>query len=71
MRSARPTMKFATLRRAEVLLVDAARSSPSSTAVQDALASCRLLWVISLWRKGKLDEALVAYRQARAHYEAR
>ena len=32
---------FATLRRAEALLVDAARSSPSSAAVQDALASCR------------------------------
>jgi serine/threonine-protein kinase len=62
--------KFATLRRAEALLVDAARSSPPSTSVQDALARCRLNLGYSLWRKGKPDEALVTLRQARAHYEA-
>jgi eukaryotic-like serine/threonine-protein kinase len=67
----KPDDSFATLRRAEPLLVDVARSSPSSAAVQDALASCRVHLVRALAERGKLDEALVACRQARTHYEAR
>jgi serine/threonine-protein kinase len=61
---------LATIRRAEALMVDAARSS-TSAAVQDALASCQLYLGSSLLSKSKLDEALVAFRQARTHYEAR
>jgi serine/threonine-protein kinase len=62
--------QFATIRRAEALLADAARSSPSSAAVQDALALCRISLAGSLWEQGKVDEALVTLRLARTHYEA-
>ena len=60
----------ATYRKAETLLADLARSSPSTQAARAALAYCRTGMGMLRYNTGKFVDALVSYRLARDDQEA-
>ena len=60
----------ATYRKAETLLADLARSSPSTPAARAALAYCRTGMGWLRYNTGKFVDALVSYRLARDDQEA-
>ena len=60
----------ATYRKAEALLADLARSSPSTPAARAALADCRTGMGLLRYDTGKFVDALVSYRLARDDQEA-
>ena len=60
----------ATYRKAETLLADLARSSPSTQAARAALAYCRSEMGVLRYTTGKYVDALVSYRLARDDQEA-
>jgi tetratricopeptide (TPR) repeat protein len=60
----------ATYRKAETLLADLARSSPSTQAARAALAYCRAGMGLLRHNTGKFADALVSYRLARDDQEA-
>ena len=60
----------ATYRKAETLLADLARSSPSTPAARAALATCRTEMGRFRHTTGKYTDALVSYRLARDDQEA-
>jgi tetratricopeptide (TPR) repeat protein/tRNA A-37 threonylcarbamoyl transferase component Bud32 len=59
----------AAYRKAETLLADVTRSSPSAPSARTALARCRSQIGALLYRTGRSPEALAAYRLARADQE--
>ena len=60
----------ATYRKAETLLADLARSSPSTQAARAALAYCRAGMGYLRYQTGKFVDSLVSYRLARDDLEA-
>ena len=59
----------ATYRKAETLLADLARSSPSTPAARAALANCRAGMGLLRFNTGKYVDSLVSYRLARDDQE--